>query len=220
MAYRFSNRFRSLFLLAAAATLAACSSTPGTTPFLASQSQHFASAQSVQFAVPPSCKGQVTTGTHASDAEKLLATGGHLCIPAFGGFGGTVAYPSANPPVGIKLTSSTSNYNGKLPSLHSGSPIFYLQIATSGATTFGTNVPAGGGLTSQKIVPGDTYTIYGQAVVLGFTVNFTPCYAVATSGKFGGVIRGVATPLKGLAVPAAAKGVLEVYAGQSATGAC
>jgi hypothetical protein len=174
----------------------------------------------IQFAVPPTCKGQKTFSNHASDSEKLLAAGGSLCIPEFGGLGGSVKYPPANPSVGITLISSTTNYTGKLPKLHSGTATFYLQIATSGGTTFGSNVSAGGGLTGAKIVPGKDYTVCGQASIDGFPFNFTPCFAKATPGPFGGVIGGIGTLLKGQSVPVAASGVIEVYPGKSASGTC
>jgi hypothetical protein len=170
--------------------------------------------------VPPDCKGQKSFPKYATDAFKLSTKGGKLCIPAFGGFGGTIAYPAATPSITLTLTSSTTNYTGKLAKLHSGTPLFYLQIASSGAVTFGATEPAGGGLTGANIVVGKPYTVYAQAVVNGIPFNFTPCYTVATKGPYGGVIGGVGTPLEGQVVPFAATGVVEIYAGQSATGKC
>ncbi|HEY2473174.1 MAG TPA: hypothetical protein VGI19_00085 [Candidatus Cybelea sp.] len=170
-------------------------------------------------ALPPSCKGQKTTKQYASVSEQLLSKGGSLCVPAFGGFGGSIKYPPANPSVKLGLTSSTTNYD-HLPNLGKGSPIFYLQLAISGGTTFGQNVRAGGGLTSQQIDPGEPYTIYGQAVVHHIPFNFGPCYAVATKGKYGGVLGGVGTLLKGARVPVAATAVLEIYAGQQTNKEC
>lgn len=169
---------------------------------------------------PPPCKGQKTSQQYSSVTEKLTIKGGSLCIPAFGGLGGSITYPPANPGTKISLISSMSNYNGKLPSLHSGTPIFYLQLAIAGATTFGKNAPAGGGLTGKVIKAGSTYTAYAQAVVHGFPVNFTPCYAIATKGKYGGVIGGVGALLKGQSVPASTSGVIEIYPGKSANGKC
>ena len=97
----------------------------------------------------------------------------------------------------MKLISSTTDYNHQ-PQLGQGTAIFYLQLAISGGTKFGENVSAGGGLTGQQIVPGQPYTAYGRASVSGFHVNFGPCYAVATKGKYGGVIGGIGTLLKGV----------------------
>jgi hypothetical protein len=170
-------------------------------------------------AVPPSCKGQKTTKKFASLTETLRTQGGKLCIPAFGGFGGTIEYPSADPSVKMKLTSSTSDYD-KMPALGPGKPIFYLQLAISGGTYFGTNVPAGGGLAAKKIVPGDSYTAFGEATIYGFTVKFTPCYIVAKKSSYGGVIGGIGSLLKGQDVPAAATGLIEIYPGKHAGGKC
>lgn len=205
--------------LAAAALLAACSA-HGANVAPPVYTQSLVSTPIQTPAVPPACKGQTTTKTHSIGKEKLLSTGGHACIPAFAGFGGNIAYPGAKPSITVTLTSSTTNYNGKLPSLGSGTPVFYLQIATSGPTSFSSSAPVGGGLTSAKIKVGQTYTVFGQAKISGFPVNFTPCYTVATTGKFGGVIGGMGSLLKGQTVPAAATGVLEVYSGQQASNPC
>jgi hypothetical protein len=171
-------------------------------------------------AVPPNCKGQTTTKQYASDKEKFETKGGSICIPAFRGLGGSVTYPPANPSVSVSLISSTTNYNHKLPSLHKGAPVFYLQVSIPSGTSFGQNAPAGGGLTGNPIKAGSSYTAYGQAVVFGIKFKFTPCYAVATKGKYGGVIGGVGTLLKGQSVPGAAAGVIEIYSGKSATSKC
>ena len=98
---------------------------------------------------------------------------GAFCIASLAGLGGSLTYPPANPSVGVTLTGSTTNYNGKLPSLHSGKPILYLQLAIAGATSFGQNAPAGGGFTGQPVKAGHTYTAYAQAVISGFPINFT-----------------------------------------------
>ena len=168
---------------------------------------------------PPTCKGQKTTKQYASLTVTLSTKGGMFCIPAFGGFGGSVRYPSANPSVKLQLISSTKNYNHQ-PKLGNGTAIFYLQLAISSGTTFGTNLPAGGGLSSKRLVPGKPYTAFGQAVIFSIPVSFTPCYTIATKGKYGGVIGGLGTLLKGQYVPVAAKGVIELYSGKQAGGKC
>ncbi len=168
---------------------------------------------------PPKCKGQKTTKQYASLTVTLSTKGGMFCIPAFGGFGGTIRYPSANPSVKLKLISSTKNYNHQ-PELGKGTPLFYLQLAISGGTSFGTNLPAGGGLTAKKLIPGKPYTAYGQAVIDSIPFNFTPCYTIATKGKYGGAIGGIGTLLKGQIVPFAATGVIEIYSGKEASGKC
>lgn len=169
--------------------------------------------------VPPNCKGQKTTKQYASLTVTLSTQGGSLCIPSFGGFGGKLKYPSANPSVKLKLISSTTNYN-QMPELGQGTAMFYLQVALSGGTSFGGNVRAGGGLTSATIVVGNPYTAYGQAKIDGFKLNFGPCYTIATKGKYGGVIGGIGTLLKGVRVPAAANGVIEIYSGQQTSKQC
>lgn len=168
---------------------------------------------------PPACKGQVKTKQFASLTVTLSNKAGSFCVPEFGGFGGTIEYPSANPPVKLKLISSTKDYNHE-PQLGDGTAIFYLQLALSGATSFGSKVKAGGGLTAKQIVPGKPYTAYGQAVISGFKFDFGPCYAIATKGKYGGVIGGVGALLKGRSIPLAGSGVIEIYSGNQGGGKC
>lgn len=170
-------------------------------------------------AVPPRCPGQKSTSEYASLTVTLSPKGGSFCIPAIAGFGGSVKYPGANPPVKLKLISSVENYNHQ-PQLGKGTPIFFLQLALSGGTTFGSNSSAGGGLTAKTIVPGKPYTAYGQAVISGFTFPLGPCYAIATKGKYGGVIGGIGTLLKNVSLPVAASGVIEIYAGKQGGGKC
>jgi len=171
-------------------------------------------------AVPPDCPGEKLKKKFGSVNETLSTSGGSLCIPAFGGFGGTIEYPSVNPSVGIKLTSSTTNYNGALPSLGKGKPIFYVQLSIAGATTFGTNVPAGGGLAGKELVPAQTYTAFAQASADGISEPLTPCYLTAGKSKYGGVISGIGTLLKGLNVPVPAQGIVEIYSGKQAKSKC
>jgi hypothetical protein len=207
--------FGFIVALAAGASLAGCAMSSG--GLVPSSVQ---SVAVVRDALPPACPGQKTTKQYATISETFSSSGGTLCIPAFGGFGGSVNYPPATPSVGVALTSSTTNYNGQLPSLHSGTPIFYLQLAIAGATSFGQSSSAGGGLTSKSIKPGKVYSAYAQATISGIKFNFTPCYAKATKGKYGGVIGGVGSLLKGQTVPAAASGIIEIYAGKSASAKC
>jgi hypothetical protein len=168
---------------------------------------------------PPACKGQKTTKNYASLTVTLSTKGGSFCIPAYGGFGGSVKYPGANPPVKLKLISSTKDYN-HLPHLGQGTAIFYLQLALGGGTSFARKARAGGGLTAEKIVPGNPYTAYGQATISGFKLKFGPCYAIATKGKYGGVIGGIGTLLKGQQIPVAASAVIELYSGKQTSTKC
>jgi hypothetical protein len=154
--------------------------------------------------------------------QTLSTSGGSLCIPAFGGFGGSIAYPTSSNPINITLVSSTTNTGG-YPALGTATPIFFLGISLAGGTNFGTGAPAGGGLAapSATIVPGQTYTVYGQATLLGVPVNFSPCQSVATAGSGGtGVISGLGTVLKNVSVPISASGVLEIEPGASGSGPC
>lgn len=207
---------RIAFCALPASALAACS-THGAAPLPATAFAPPAGA--LPDAGPPVCKGQKTTKNYASLTVTLSTKGGSFCIPAYGGFGGSVKYPGANPSVKLKLISSTKDYS-HLPQLGQGTAIFYLQLALSGGTSFAPRVQAGGGLTSKTIVPGKSYTAYGQATISGFTFSFGPCYSVATKGKYGGVIGGIGTLLKGESIPVAASGVIELYSGKQTSTKC
>jgi hypothetical protein len=208
------SSFQVTFALACAALLAACAMHGGSTVPSTPGSSIIAPEAKLR-----DCKGQQNAKQYATLTVTLLMQGGSVCIPTFGGYGGSVKYPGVNPSVNLTLTSSTTNYDG-MPQLGSGTPIFYLQLAISGSTNFGKKVKAGGGLTSKNITPSQIYTVFGQAVVYGFKFNFSPCYATATKGKYGGVIGGIGTLLKGQMVPGAASGVIEVYSGQQASQQC
>jgi hypothetical protein len=206
----------SVALLVAAAMLAACAGNAGSTLSFAPSTARSISRPETN---PPSCKGQKNTKKYSSLSVTLSTSGGSFCIPEFGGFGGSVEYPGADPSVKVTLVSSTSDY-AKLPQLGSGTAIFYLQLALSGGTHFSSNVKAGGGLTAKKIVAGKIYTAFGRAEIGTLYVDFTPCYAKATKGKYGGVIGGLGTLLKGQLIPAAASGFIEIYSGQQTSGQC
>jgi hypothetical protein len=163
----------------------------------------------------------MTGGTSASVQQTLATAGGTLCIPAFGGFGGTIAYPPVSASVSITFTSSTTNV-GNYAALGTATPIFYLGIALAGGTDFGTGA-SGGGLaaSSSSIVTGNVYTVYGQATIAGIPLPLKPCQTTATAGSGGnGVIGGLGTVLNGATVPAAAMAVLEIEPGSSGAGAC
>lgn len=200
-----------------AALLAACASQSGTNfvPSPAALTASFA-----ELAVPKACGGQKTTAKSASLTQTLSTKGGSFCIPTFKGFGGTIFYPAASPSIKLTVTSSTTDYNHKMPPLGSGTVLFYLQLKISSGTQFSPSVKAGGGLTGKGIVSGKPYTAFGQASVFGQTVFLTPCYTIATKGKYGGIIGGVGTLLKGQNIPVAASGFIEIYPGQQASGKC
>jgi hypothetical protein len=207
--------FAGAFSIAAAALLSACAQQGAASLPAMPAAQRLPAP----LANPPQCKGQQNEQYYASLSVKLKTKGGAFCIPEFGGFGGKVQYPSLRPAVTLKLISSTTNYDN-LPELGSGSAIFYLQLSISGGTTFGHNTKAKGGLTSQAIVAGDPYTVFGEAIVLGYHYHFPPCYTIATKGKYGGVIGGIGTLLKGVQVPTSGTGFIEIYSGQQASEEC
>ncbi len=210
---------RAACAVATAALLAACAQHNGMLPTTSSPQGLAAQAMTLPDLLPPKCKGQKSTKKYASLTVTLSTKGGKFCIPEFGGFGGNVTYPPANPSVKLALISSTKNYD-KMPELGQGTAMFYLQLAISGGTAFGAKAPAGGGLTSKSIVAGKPYTAYGQAVFDGFPIDFGPCYATATKGKYGGVIGGIGTLLEGASIPGKASGVIEVYSGQQTGTQC
>jgi len=169
--------------------------------------------------IPAPCNGQMTYQQYATVEDMLQTTGGEACIPAFSKFGGKVAYPNLSPSISVVVITSTTNYDN-MPSLGSGTPILYIQLATSGGTSFGTQIPSGGGLLGSKIVPAETYTAFGQAVVDGIKVDLGPCYAVAAKSIYGGKLNGIGTLLKGQNIPVRANGVVEIYPGKQAVNQC
>lgn len=172
-------------------------------------------------ASPPDCKGQKNAKHDATLTAPLQSAGGAFCIPAYGGFGGELEYPNAsfNGTVDLTLTSSVKNYNHQ-PRLGNGKALFYIQFAISGPVSFGSKVKSGGGLTGAKIVSGNPYTIYGQAIAFGQKISLGPCYVTATKGKYGGVIGGLGSLVKNQNVPFAASGVIEIYSGEATSYNC
>lgn len=148
---------------------------------------------------PPACKGQKKKKLYAFATEPLSKKGGSLCIPAFGGYGGTVVYPHVTTSTKVTVTSSTTNY-AKVPLPISGSqtPIFFFNLSISASTGFTTKLGIGGGLTSKKIKVKQTYTAFIEGERTGFWHGVTQCYTVAKSGKYGGVLPGLGSLLKGL----------------------
>jgi hypothetical protein len=209
------------FYYVAASGTATPSPSPAATSTASAAPSPTATPTSVATSGAQACSGQTTNPTNAVANETLATAGGSLCIPAFGGFGGTIVYPTVSTSISALLTSSTTNIGG-YPALSSGTPIFYLQLGLSAATTFGTGTTAGGGLTSTSIIPGQSYSVFGQATIFGVTAKFTPCVTTATAGTNGtGTISGLGSVLKGVNVPGQATGLLEIYPGSTAgAGAC
>jgi hypothetical protein len=202
-------------LLLGVAVLAGCASgsqLPALTPGSAS-----ASALAPNTA-PPACKGQKKTKHYASTNDVLSSKGGALCIPLFGAFGGSLEYPPASPSGKATATSSTTNY-AKIPlPTGSGSPIFFLNVSPANGTTFGTTLKAGGGLTGSGIKANNTYTGYLEGYKFGFWYVISSCYAVAKSGKYGGVMLNLGSLLKGQNGYSAYE--FFIYAGQSSGTKC
>lgn len=148
---------------------------------------------------PPACKGQKKKKLYAFATEPLSKKGGSLCIPEFGGYGGTLVYPHVTTSTKVTVTSSTTNY-AKVPLPISGSqtPIFFLNLSISSSTGFTTKLGIGGGLTSKKIKAKQTYSAFIEGERTGFWHGITDCYAVAKSGKYGGVIPKLGSLLKNL----------------------
>lgn len=216
---RFQYRGASLSLIAAA-LLSACSGQSNS--LVPSQGMMARSLSALQpDAGPAKCVGQKTTKNYASINTTFSSKGGTLCIPAFGGFGGSVTYPGATPPIAVTVISSTTNYN-KMPMLGTGKPIFYLQVGIKKPTKFGTKVAAGGGLVSKSFVPGQTYYAVAGASVEGLVQNLGACSVVATKSSAGGSISGFGTLLKGQPILIApVTGVVEIYAvKQTVKGKC
>lgn len=210
----FVRRILAVALVTSAAlALSACAQHSGA--LLPSTTQSFV----LPNATPPKCKGQHDYSDYATVSKALKTKGGKFCIPAFGGYGGTLDYPTVSNSIKLTLTSSTTNYD-RMPELGSGNATFYLQFSTSGGTSFGTKGKAGGGLTGSGIVAGDPYTIYGQVVIYSYKVKLGPCYTTATKGKYGGVIGGFSSLIKGRDIPFKASGVLEVYSGEETGTGC
>lgn len=131
---------------------------------------------------PPKCKGQAPIPHGAQVTERIARRPDVLCVPSFDGFGGELGFPGAHPPGPIKLMVNSSHYF-KLGNLK---PIFTLQWLPGWQFSFGPTAPPGG-ITGRKIIPGTTYTAYGQYSFDGGSTKVGPCYSVASRGQFGGV---------------------------------
>ena len=208
---------RSATVAIAVATImapSACSQRAGTLPSTVA-------SQVAPLTSPPECKGQQDAKQYATLTGPLEAKGGAFCIPAYGGYGGTLEYPNAsfNGTVDLTLTTSVKNYNHQ-SKLGKGTPIFYIQFAISGAVSFGSKIKSGGGLTGGGIVNGQPYTLYGQAKAFGQKISLGSCYTTATKGPYGGVIGEIGSLVKNRSVPFAASGVIEIYSGKQTAKRC
>lgn len=209
-----SNRWRAVTLTVVVAILAGCG---GST--IGQRVAPSLPASESATAVPPPCKGQRTTKKYGSIVARIKRDGGSLCIPAFGGFGGSIEYPGGER--GIKLTIRTSIQNiYDEPQLGNGTSIVYLNLHFHAGTRFHKRLKADGGLTSQAITPGASYTAYGIVAVGHLDFMFTPCYAVATQGTYGGVLPNLGRLLSKATIAGAGFGVIEIYSGQQVSQEC
>ena len=220
----FSFRYPALSLSAFffAVSLAACAGNSNTVP--AAQSL---APQSLDptVAVPGPCAGQETRPKFASITETLGKRGGRLCIPAIRGFGGSLQYPAAYSSNQAELISSTTNYSKALPTLGTGTPMFYLQLSTSYATAFDKGPTAGMALEGQKIKPGQTYTMYAHATLgKGIPGGTIACHVTASTNAFGGAVDGLGSVFKLAKVPGLGyqsfQVVIEVYLGKQVQNKC
>ncbi len=209
-----------------AAALLFCACRGGSTSTLPSAATPF--AQMPKASGPAPCTGQTTTSLFAtSTTTTLQSRSKRLCIPAFDGFGGTIALPPSRPTVTATFTSSTTDYNQQLPALaKKGKPIFYLQFQTSGGNTFGKVVRGGDGLIGKKLIAGRPYTVYGQATtgsggILHLIINLGPCSTTAAPGTDGGVIAGIGKLLKAQKLTNGPSSIIfEIYGGARVTQPC
>jgi hypothetical protein len=177
------------------------------------------SSSAVALKAPKDCKGQQNESEYATLSGSLNTAGGSFCIPAYAGYGGKLKYPTVDPSVKFTLSTSTQNWDN-FESLLSGTPIFYLEFSISGATRFGDTIKKGGGLTGAGLTAGDDYTLIGQIKVFGQKLELGPCYTTATKGRFGGVIGGLGSLVKGEDLPTSASGYVEIYDGKETSTPC
>lgn len=168
---------------------------------------------------PPTCKDQRTKKKYGSIGVKLKTKGGAFCIPAFGGFGGSMQYPGVNRSAKLTIRTSTQNIYNE-PQLGTGTSIVYLNLHFHAGTHFGSNLKSKGGLTSQTISPGGTYTAYGVVAVGHLDLMFPPCYTVATQGAYGGVLPNLGDLFSGATITGAGYGVIEIYSGEQVSQEC
>lgn len=168
---------------------------------------------------PPQCAHQRTKKRYAQIRIRLGSKGGSLCIPAFGGFGGTMDYPGVDRSVVLTMRTSTKNIYHE-PELGSGTSLVYLNLRFSTNTHFDSTLKSGGGLTGAKIVAGQTYTAVGIVQVGHLDLRLGPCYATATSGPYGGVFPNLGELFSGQAITGKGFGVIEIYSGMQASEEC
>lgn len=196
---------------AAAVLLTACGQPSGTIPAPAT----FAPAVTG----PPTCLRQHTKKRYGDVTVTLKTKGGSFCIPAFGGFGGSMQYPGVERSVNLTIRTSTKDIYDE-PQLGTGTSIVYLNLHFHAGTHFGSNLKSKGGLTSKIINAGATYTAYGIVAVGHLVLMFPPCYTVATKGPYGGVLPNLGNLFSNTTITGAGYGVIEIYSGQQVSQGC
>ncbi len=169
---------------------------------------------------PPACARQRTTmqyGGHTS--RSLRAHGGLFCIPAFGGFGGSLQYPGVERSVELSIRTSAANIYNE-PQLGTGTPIVYLNLHFHAGTHFGSKLKSQGGLTSATIQAGQAYTAYGIVAVGHLSLMFPPCYTVAAQGPYGGVLSNLGDLFSDTTITGNGYGVIEIYPGAQVSQEC
>jgi hypothetical protein len=161
----------------------------------------------------PKCKGQKDTKQYASLVVKLSMKGGLICIPEFGGFGGTIQYPSAGRSAKLMLISSTTDYNG-MPQLFAPQvAIYYLQLKLLVGATFKTGDRAGAELWSKKLDTSGCYLTDSLLKISGMT--YMPgFFRRPVKGKYGGMVGDFGKVRKSATIASHSTALIEVYSMQ------
>jgi hypothetical protein len=212
---RLSIRCRALSIGITVIMLAGCGGAQSVTSGAVSPPATFAAAT----VGPPSCNRQHTTKRYASITATLKTKGGLFCVPAFGGFGGSIKYPAVETSVKLTMHTSIKDIYDE-PQLGTGTSIVYLNLHFHAGTHFGSSVRNKGGLISATIYPGDAYTAYGIVAVGHLELMFPPCYSIATQGPYGGVIPNLGNLVSNTTITGPGYGVIEIYLGQQVSQEC
>ncbi len=203
----------------AVAVLVGCGASAALPPSSTSQGAGIGLMGNVRPDASAQCKGQKNSKKYAADTEVLSTKGGALCVPVFGGFSGTTPYAPASPSIKVTLTTSTSDYNGKLPQLGKGTALLYSQFSFAAETTFGKKARGDYEITGSQISPGKAYTLFGQFIIDGKKTNKSPCYAVASKGQHGGVFN-AGPGIENSSISAHTLIIAEIYPGKQASTPC
>jgi hypothetical protein len=173
---------------------------------------------------PPKCKSQKDTKYYAAVASQTIkeVTGSSLCVPAFGGWGGSLQFPGTyNASYTVGLTSSTTAYKGgTFPPAGSTKPIFYLQILFTGFPGFYQSLPKGGPLESTHLTAGKPYTIVLSEYfyALGWS-KVGSCYQTAKKSKNGNGLAEIGSLFEKTTF-LEQKGIFEVFKGELVSNQC